>query len=271
MATEKVRFTEEKETMLATLYGRALDSRTRNPILDDHTAADTVDRIDYDFTRAKIGPSAAAGVAIRASWLDGWTREFLAAHPESTVLHLGCGLDTRVYRLDPPASVRWYDIDYPETVELRERLYPARDGYRMIGASVTDEAWLSQIPDDRPTVMVAEGLTMYLVKPEGQRLFRRIVDTFPSGQLIFDAYSDRGIRMQKRIPAVRNAGATLHWGINEAEDIEQLHPDIRCIDSLRSTDLPGLERLPLRLRVAVTVMGWIPGINDIARMMRFGF
>jgi hypothetical protein len=32
----------------------------------------------------------------------GWTREFLAACPTANVLHLGC---SRVYRIDPPATV----------------------------------------------------------------------------------------------------------------------------------------------------------------------
>ncbi|WP_233223981.1 hypothetical protein [Amycolatopsis sp. CA-128772] len=35
---EKVRFTEEKATKLATLYGRALDYRSAHPILGDKAA-----------------------------------------------------------------------------------------------------------------------------------------------------------------------------------------------------------------------------------------
>jgi hypothetical protein len=36
---------------------------------------------------------------VRAKHLDDWTREFLAAHRRATVLHLGCGLDSRVFRV----------------------------------------------------------------------------------------------------------------------------------------------------------------------------
>lgn len=97
----KAQLTEEKETLLATLYGRAIDSRAKNPILGDTTAADTVRRLDYDFTRMRLSPGDAAGVALRARQLDVWTARFLARHEEATVVHLGCGLDTRVQRLDP--------------------------------------------------------------------------------------------------------------------------------------------------------------------------
>ncbi|WP_254886025.1 class I SAM-dependent methyltransferase [Streptomyces sp. NA02950] len=52
-------------------------------------------------------PTTAVGVALRAKQLDDWTTEFLAEHQKATVLHLACGLDTRVQRLDPPSSVHW--------------------------------------------------------------------------------------------------------------------------------------------------------------------
>ena len=51
-------------------------------------------------------------------------------------------------------------------IALRRKLYDDRDGYRMIGSSVTDETWLDEILTDRPMLMVAEGLVMYLTEPE---------------------------------------------------------------------------------------------------------
>jgi O-methyltransferase involved in polyketide biosynthesis len=38
------------------------------------------------------------------------------------------------------------------------------DTYRMIGSSVTDPGWLDQIPTEAPTLVVAEGLLMYLTQ-----------------------------------------------------------------------------------------------------------
>ena len=43
----------------------------------------------------------------------------LADHPDATVLHVGCGMDSRVFRVDPPATVQWFDVDYPDVIELR--------------------------------------------------------------------------------------------------------------------------------------------------------
>jgi O-methyltransferase involved in polyketide biosynthesis len=272
MDREKITLTGAPETMLATLYGRALDSRSPDSILHDHAADAAVQRIDYDFRRTGMEGTSAAGVALRAKQLDDWTGEFLADHPGATVLHLACGLDTRVHRLDPPPSVRWVDVDQPEVIELRERLLAAPEGdYRMIGASVTDDAWLDAMPADRPTVAVFEGLTMYLRKEDGKRLVQRITGRFPSGRLLFDCYGTLGIRLQKLVPAVRNAGATLHWGIDDPRELESWHDGLKCLDALRSVDMPGLEKLPASGRLAMRVMARLPGFRDIGRILRYRF
>jgi O-methyltransferase involved in polyketide biosynthesis len=269
---EKITFTGARETMLATLYGKALDSRAPNPILRDRTADEAVRRIDYDFRRTGVKPTTAAGLALRAKQLDDWTAEFLAARDEATVLHLACGLDGRVHRLDPPPSVRWLDLDYPEVIELRRRLLPQPAGdYRMVGASVTDDAWLDQVPADRPTVAVFEGLSMYLRKEDGRRLVQRVTGRFPRGQLLFDCYGTWGIRMQKLVPALRNAGATLWWGIDDPHEIEGWHDGLECLDALRSVDMPGLDMLPASGRLQMRILARIPGLRDVGRILRYRF
>lgn len=46
MQSENVRFTKEGETLLLTLYGNALHSRSTNPVLQDKWAEDAVKHID---------------------------------------------------------------------------------------------------------------------------------------------------------------------------------------------------------------------------------
>lgn len=269
---ERITLTGAQETLLATLYGRARDSRTPRPILGDDEAARAVRRIDYDFAKTGITPTTAAGVAMRAKYLDDWTRQFLDRHGEATVLHLACGLDTRVHRIDPPPSVRWVDVDLSDVVELRRRLLPERSGdYRMVAASVTDEGWLREVPADRPTVVVFEGLSMYLHAADGKHLVQRITDRFGRGELLFDCYSTLAIRMQKLVPAVRNAGARLQWGIDDPREIEGWHEGLTCVDAVRSIDIPGLDRLPLAGRVGMRMMAWIPGLREMGRILRYRF
>ena len=90
MQTEKVHFTKEKETMLVTLYGRALETDSKDPILLDPAAKKAVSRIDYDFEHLNVKWNDRLAIAARAKMFDLWTEEFLAQNPKAVVVHLGC-------------------------------------------------------------------------------------------------------------------------------------------------------------------------------------
>lgn len=240
MAANKVHLTKEKETYLATLYGKALDAAVATPILGDRFAAEAVARIDYDFKELKLPNGGEITLPLRALHFDQWTRAFLAANPAAIVLHLGCGLDTRVYRIDPGPSVRWYDVDFPDVIALREQLYPDRPGYHKIGSSVTDLAWLDAVPGDLPVFVVAEGLMMYLQRPDGMALFRRITERFPSGQIAFDGYSGAMVRLVSRLATVRGAKVELVWGVDDPRDLERQLPALRLAESVSFLTMPEL-------------------------------
>jgi methyltransferase (TIGR00027 family) len=161
------------QTMLATLYARALDADAEHPILGDRYAKELVDRLDFDWRRTGQSLKHAPSVTARGAHFDNWARQFLAAHERAVVLHLGCGLDSRAFRLEPHAGVDWYDVDYPDVIALRRQLYPSPEGYHLVAASVTDPAWLAEIPGDRPVLLLAEGVTMYLTEDDGLALLRR--------------------------------------------------------------------------------------------------
>lgn len=271
MAAEKVCLDGEKATLLATLYGRALDARSPEPILNDTMAVRAVERIDHDFTKIGMSPRNAGAVAFRARFLDRWAAEFLAAHPGATVLHLGCGLDTRVHRMDPPPEVAWFDVDFPEVVELRGRLFPGRPGYTTIGSSVTETGWLDRVPAGRPVLVLAEGLVYYLDEAGGRELFRRIVDRFPHGEFVFDALSPFGLRLQVLNSPVRKAGARMHWAVGGPEDLESIHPRLRCRDAISALDLPGYDRLARGLRLATRLMRAVPAMRRAAVFYRLEF
>lgn len=270
----RIHLTKEKETYLATLYGKALDSAVEHPILGDRFAADAVAHIDYDFKALKLPNGGEITLPMRARHFDQWTRAFLAANPAATVLHLGCGLDTRVYRIDPGPQVRWFDVDLPDVIALREQLYPERKGYQRIASSVTDLAWLDAIPGDTPVLVVAEGLVMYLHEQEGTALFRRIVAQFPSGQIAFDGYSSTMIRFASRVGALRGMQVDLVWGISDPHDLEQQVPGLRLVENVSFLTMPELvERLSKNgfSRAMYGFMGRLPFYRNMIRHLRYAF
>ncbi|TDB84734.1 class I SAM-dependent methyltransferase [Actinomadura sp. KC216] len=272
MEREKVRLSGVAETTLATLYGKALASRSADPVLVDRQAQDAVGRLDYDFSRLGVSRSTALGIALRSSYLDRWTREALSHHPDATVLHLGCGLDGRSQRVEPPPAVHWYDIDYPEVIELRRRLYPGRPGYHTVGGSVTEPQWLAHLPADRPGVVVAEGLVQYLTEAEVVSLLAAIVDRFPGGVIIFDAWSSLAMRLSRRRKVFRATGTGVGgWGIDDPLVIQSLVPGLRFDKQQTFLDMPEMVRFdwPTRLMVALTKR--FPAAYNSGRLVRYSF
>ncbi|XXV30675.1 class I SAM-dependent methyltransferase [Sorangium sp. So ce1389] len=272
MGIEPVHLTKEKETLLITLYGKAMESRSRDPILRDEAAEEAVRRLDYDFSKLKVRRRDGVSLAIRARQLDLWTKEFLADNTGATVLHLGCGLDSRVFRVDPPASVRWFDLDYAEVIDLRRRVYGEREGYRMIGSSVTDPRWLAEIPADRPAMIVAEGLLPYLAEHDARALVARLVDHLPGGQMAFDAYSRLGARLLRAHPSVRATGASLgSWGIDDPRELEAWSPRLQLVTELTSYEPWALAKLTWVHRAAYAVARRIPAVMRLGRLLRYRF
>jgi O-methyltransferase involved in polyketide biosynthesis len=267
-----VALTGVPETMLATLYARALDAQAGKPMLGDKMASEIVSRIDYDWRLTTVKPRSAAAVMVRSAQFDKWAALFLAAHERATVLHVGCGLDTRVFRLDPGPGVEWYDIDYPNVISLAQQLFPRRDHHHLVSSSATDPAWLQTIPADRPTLLLAEGVLPYLTEDDGVALLRRVVDRFPSGELQFDAYSRFGINASNRSNRViRRSGAALRWPVNGPEDVIRAVPGVRLLAAVPAFQTDTVAHLPTGYRLMFTAMAMIPALRTMAQYQRYEF
>lgn len=255
MRNDKIQFTKEKETMLMTLSGRATQSQWKNPILPDPWAEDAMRHIDYDMSKQltgvaswsmwkDIGPTI---IATRAATFDLLSTRFLADHPDATVLHVGCGMDSRVFRIDPPAGVQWFDVDYPDVIALRQQLFPKRNAaYHLIGAQLDNLRWMDDVPRDRPGLFIAEGVLMYLSEAEVKALLNAVVDHFPGGQMIFDVVHP--FILKSAGSNVGGTGATYKWSLDDPEDIKQLEPKLELIKEFRMHELVGFSRFPLWVR-----------------------
>jgi O-methyltransferase involved in polyketide biosynthesis len=141
------------QTMLTTLYCKALDADFDRSVLGDRFAKHAVDRIDYDWARLGVADRWTPLVTVRTAQYDIWASQFLAARPQATVIHLGCGLDSRAFRLHPGPGVEWYDVDQPDVITLRQKVFPTRPQYHLIATSATDAS--SRCDSRRPSRIAA--------------------------------------------------------------------------------------------------------------------
>ncbi len=270
MDTEKVTFTAERETTLLTLYGKALQSASDDPILPDPWAEEAIRRIDYDFDKLKVREYESRIMAIRSREFDVLVSRLLCNQPESVVLQLGSGMDSRVFRVEPPETAVWFDLDYPEVIELRRRLLPERTGYTMIGAAVEDAGWLDQVPSDRPAIVVAEGLMMYLTESIVRDLLNRLIDHFPGGTIAFDAWSQLSLRNAQR-RGIKGTGATFGWAIDDPLSIKDLDDRLELVDEIGARRLDAYDKMPLWSRAIVRLSDPVTSLRRANRILVYRF
>jgi O-methyltransferase involved in polyketide biosynthesis len=278
MTNDKIQFTKEKETMLMTLSGRAIQSQWKNPVLRDPWAEEAMRHIDYDLSKQltgvaswsmwkDIGPTI---IATRAATFDLLTTRFLTDHPDATVLHVGCGMDSRVFRIDPPAGVQWFDVDYPDVIDLRRQLFPERDAaYHMIGAPLDDLRWLDEVPRDRPGLFIAEGVLHYVSETEVKALLNAVVAHFPSGQMIFDICNS--LILKRAGANVGGTGATYKWGLDDPQEIKRLEPKLELIKEFKPSELVAFDRFPFWMRAMFRAMEVSPALRRTERTLLYRY
>lgn len=272
MGLAKVNLTGAAETTLITLYAKAMESRKKDSVLHDRLAYEALQRVDYDFKKLRVRRTDLSSAAVRAKAYDVWVERFFGRLPECTVLHLGCGLDTRVYRVNPPATVRWYEIDFPDVIDLRRRIFPEHAGVQYLSASVTDPQLLDEIPGDTPVLVVAEGLTPYLRATEGVAMLRRITKHFPAGEMVFDGYGKAGVWLLQHYGPVKACDAQLDWSIDDPSELECQVPGLVFDSEWWYPNLPEVERQYSWLyRKIVRILFRSRRIRRMGRGLRYHF
>lgn len=117
---KKIEMTGVPETMIQTLYARAMESEREGHLIYDKKAMEIVKEMDYDFTKAKEDAMMRNGVVARTIVLDELVQNYVTAHPNAVVINIACGLDTRFYRVDN-GKLRWFNLDLPVTIEVRKK------------------------------------------------------------------------------------------------------------------------------------------------------
>jgi len=236
-------------TMLLMLYGRALESRSSDPILRDPVGERFVDQINDSMRESdrkifrqlshfQIKRALQVHAAIRAKQYDTYTRDFMHEHPGCAVVNLGCGLDTRYWRVDD-GHVRFFDLDLPEVIQLKRTLAQEEERYKMLACSVLDHRWLDEVVvPDRPVLLLAEGLFMYLPYADVQELVMVIGERIALGQLVAEFVKESYTRgFNKRLVAFKfkheigfDEGMTYRCGLKTSKEIERWSPNIHHID-----------------------------------------
>lgn len=252
-------------TMLLTLYARAKESQSANPILVDEKAVELFEQIKPLAAQAAgelyrkvvegdLPETLNQTMALRARHFDQQCRDFLRRYPDGAIVNLGCGLDTRFFRLDD-GRLHLTDLDLPDVIALKRQLIVETDRYRMIASSVLDFSWMDQVVEEPPTLFLAEGLFMYLPLEDVKALVLALQARFPGCELVCEVFNSgwlhgwRGKLIKRKLQSNMSmgAGAMFQSGIADSDSMEQWRSGIRFLDdwSFVDADEPKLGTLRL--------------------------
>jgi O-methyltransferase involved in polyketide biosynthesis len=208
-----------QETLLIPLYARARDAARRHPVLQDERAGELAGGLEYDFTR--FGGPSLSGCLLRSAILDGWVRRFMTQHPTSTVVELGTGLNTRFDRLDN-GTVRWFDLDLPDTIALRRRFFADRPRRTMLVGSVLDTDWFDTVAAaPGPYMFVCEAVLVYLAKEQVRTALSQLAHRFDGSVVAFDTAGAVMLRNQHRNGSMHAVAARMQWVCEDPRELEQ--------------------------------------------------
>ncbi|CDO08947.1 O-methyltransferase involved in polyketide biosynthesis [Mycolicibacterium cosmeticum] len=277
MGVDTTELSPVEQTALLTVYARALDSRRPQPILGDTLADEVVGKIDYDFAGLGVQTGVVCQTALRAKMLDDRIRDFVGRHPDAVVVDLGAGLDSGFYRVSPPPSVDWYNVDLPGILAVRAEVLPAHPQVRRVPVSLADNRWAESIPGDRPAMLVADGLFAFLPEHTIVDVFRRLTERFRSGELAFNDYGGIGLASRvaiKLAPQKMFKDVGTQWGyagFKDARHPQTWNPRIRLIEEASLAHQPEVDLFPGWIRVATKLMGRTRSGARKARILRYAF
>lgn len=238
---------EVSKTALITLRSRVIESLKPIPVLHDPVGVDLLNRImdilpseEGDKTSETDLPvSLTRHIALRARKYDNYVRDFIHHNPEGLVVSLGCGFDTRYWRVSEKPW-NYIELDLPEVIEAKESVLKGLMKYKTFGISVLDFRWIDDIAEiQRDNVMfLAEGLLMYLNEDAVSKIFKQISENFSRSYFVFEVvrkkytrgFWKKMVEMKMNRNLASGAGSSFNFGVKKAEEIEKFSSKLHVVE-----------------------------------------
>lgn len=201
------------KTLYIPLYGKAYVSK-KELFLDDKKAEEIWEAEGFKLRGKAKSKWLAYYMGIRSAVFDGWLKEKMCEMPEANVIHIGCGMDSRVVRVGCEGH-KWYDIDFPQVIDERRRYFEESECYKMVAENATDCDFTKAIPEGDSAIVVMEGVSMYLSPAELSGLMGRLSARFGKIAMLMDCYSEFAASMSKYKNPINEVGVTKVYGLDE--------------------------------------------------------
>lgn len=206
------------KTLYIPLYGKSLVSK-KGIILSDSKAEFIWEKEGFTLKGKSKSKWLAYYMAMRSRVFDEWVLSKLKIEEEFVILHIGCGMDSRVERIGKFGHT-WYDVDFEEVIEQRKIYYQENELYHMVCGDLKDDSWLNQIPCTKKAVVILEGISMYLELEDLKQAFLNLSNHFESLEIMMDCYTEFAAKASKYKNPINDVGVTQVYGIDDPSVLE---------------------------------------------------
>jgi O-methyltransferase involved in polyketide biosynthesis len=237
------------KTLYIPLYGKSYVSK-KGILLHDPKAEEIWAAEGFKIRGKSASKWLAYYMGMRSAVYDRWLKEKMEEDRDAVVLHIGCGMDSRCRRVGTQGHL-WFDIDFPEVIEQRQRYYKQTQNYRMLAGNVMDAGILDEIAGES-AIVVMEGVSMYIPEAEMKKFMERLSKKFGKVYLLADFYSTFAAKISKVKNPVNDVGVTQVYGIDDPKRIQgegltflrehEMTPE-RMIDQLKGMEKGIFRRL----------------------------
>ncbi len=220
-------------TALIPVAIKASESLRKNARVYDDVAVKMVQSLAID-TKAYDKFMSHEGVIARTVMLDRMVQTFVKEHPDAVVVNMAAGFDNRFKRVDN-GRITWFDLDLPDTIILRKKVFEERDRVTMIAGDVLNDDWCATVrkaveAKNSEMLFLAEGLLMYLTLEEIGTMLHILKKNFPNGTLFAEQNSPLLVKNQKYHDTVKNTKAVFRSGTKKASELCALCEGIKCVE-----------------------------------------
>lgn len=252
-----VELTGVPETMLQTVFARAVETKKNRGLLNDEKAVDIINKLNYDFSNAEKDSSMQSGTIARTIILDKLVKDFIDKNPNACVINIACGLDARYLRLDN-GKILWYDLDLQETINVRKKFFKDTERNKMIDSSVLDFEWTDKVDTEgRPVLIIMEGLSMYLQEKDIRAILDCFTKRFEGAIFLIETMNPMIVKNFKE-KSIEGSNAKFTWGVKNGEALAEYNSNVQCLEDHSLVE--GMEKMmPI-----YKVIGKIPFIRNIS-------
>jgi O-methyltransferase involved in polyketide biosynthesis len=223
----ELKFGDIQETALIPLAIKASETARPDARIKDLKAKEIIDTLGVDVS--KYDPFLShEGVVARTIMFRNQLKALLKKYPDALCINLGCGFDDKFSQVDN-GRLQWYDVDLPDQIAVRRKVYVDRERCTMLDGSALDGEWTKQLPKSKMNIIVMEGVLEYFSKEQVKTCLNMLCDSFEHGFLLAELHSPFLEKHGSHHDAVKHTNATFGWGTKSGKEYLALEPRMKFV------------------------------------------